>query len=320
MASPKRTQKAKPDRSAESACIAIGADAGGTKLALAFSTGSEVRYHKAPSVNLRADTPQRFASILAREIVGYLQDVPLASRVALCIGASGAGTKSVAEACRMELASLLNIAADQVVVTSDARIALEAAFPGSRGMLVIAGTGSGCYALDGNGELIRAGGWGPGLEDPGSGGELGRSAIKHLLSELEGREMDAFSRHISAAMGIKRHSIPAVLDTYYGQSFHAASLAPAVLNRFEAEDPVAIDIVRRQCASLARQCARLAAKLNDPDLKQIAVAGGLANRDSYIQALSGAIRQVLPDLQVTRIERAPVEGALSWALSMTNQG
>lgn len=312
-----RTSPEDPQK--EPTCVAIGADAGGTKLALAFSLGTRVRYHRAPSVNLRTVSPKRFAALLAGEISSFLKEVPLDPHVTMCIGASGAGTTTVAEACRTELAALLAIPTERIVVTSDARIALEAAFPSGPGMLIIAGTGSGCFGLDGEGNMIRAGGWGPGLEDPGSGGELGRSAIKHVLTEIEGRDVDAFSRQVLAAMGIQRRSIPSVLDTYYSTEFNAASLAPVIMNGFEAEDPTAVALVRAQCATLAEQCARLARKMDQSGLDRIAVTGGLAKRESYVQALTEALQRVLPGARVSAIGRAPVEGALSLALSMADQ-
>ncbi len=298
---------------ARSTCKAIGIDAGGTRLSLAWSDGEHTTIQQAPSVNLRKSSPAAFAQRIAEDIGAVLGDVDLHDDVQLCVGAAGAGTDSIASDCQQALASALDLAPEQIIVTSDARIALRAAFGEDEGILVIAGTGSGCYGLDAEGKLVRAGGWGPGLEDPGSGSELGRAAIKHVLSELEGQTLGSFSRVIAAQMGIHRPSIADVLDTYYRPGFNAAALAPAILDLFDEDDEVASTLIHRQCTSLAIQVARLSENLAHKQ-RRIAVWGGLTNRASYVQALKAAIHERVSETQVFRLTNPPVNGALSWAL------
>lgn len=300
-------------------CLALGADAGGTKIAIRWSDGAEVHRHDGPSMNLRLSTPPEFAAHLATHIREALNDAPLDAEVRICVGAAGAGTPMVAEALCAELAEALSIPTEQVRVVADAHIALKAGFPQDDGILLIAGTGSGCYALNQDGALIRAGGWGPGLEDPGSGSELGRSAVKHLLSGLEAGTLDALSQCVAQVMGLQRPSISGVLDTYYHSDFHPASLAPAIMDLFESGDSEALALIQRQCAALAVQCHRLVRSLESSVASRIAVAGGLTNRKSYISELAAAVQRVVPDAEVKRLERAPVDGALDWALTERNR-
>lgn len=295
-------------------CVAIGADAGGTKIAIAWSDGTNTHSFEAPSMNLRTSTPDAFGEYVADQILLALDGTMFSDDAHLCVGAAGAGTPAIAEACREALARHLSLPLDRVRVVADAQIALEAGFPEGKGILIIAGTGSGCYALGADDALIRAGGWGPGLEDPGSGSELGRSAVKHLLACLESGELDVLSRRVAETMGMQRPSISGVLDTYYRPDYHASSLAPAILDLFEAGDTAAIELIENQCAALARQCQRLMRVISKDAPIPMAVAGGLANRPSYIRALSRAVTAVIPDAHVERLKRPPVEGALSWAL------
>lgn len=295
-------------------CLAIGADAGGTKVAIRWTDGDHVSTHEAPSVNLRTSDPVRFARLLVDHITESLGGVSLDPSVQICIGAAGAGTPAIATTCQDEMARLLEIATDQITVTADAHIALRAAFPEGNGILLIAGTGSGCYSLDHDGALIRTGGWGPGLEDPGSGSELGRSAIKHLLACLESKDMDDLSRRVSEKMGLTHPSISSVLDTYYRADFHPSTLAPTILDLFDEGDSSAGAMIEEQCAALAHQCHRLSEARTGRQSHDIVVAGGLSKRPSYMQALSDAVTRLLPDVSVSRLQRQPVEGALSWAL------
>ncbi len=297
-------------------CKAIGADAGGTKLALAFTDGIRTWRARYPSVNLRTASPGHFAQQVGEHIMQAVAPMPLDQDVRLCIGAAGAGTKAVAAASAEALSSFLRIPVKQIRVTSDARIALESAFPSNPGILVIAGTGSGCYGLDERGSLLRAGGWGPGLGDPGSGTELGRAAVRRLLMDLERNDTGAFSMGIAVAMGMETPTIARVLDTYYDAEFRPSTLAPIVMDLLEAGNEAATALVEAACHELAAQCARLATYLPEGHGTRAVLAGGLSQRDSYLAAFSAALSACMPGVTVESMMSAPVEGALSYAMAM----
>ena len=297
-------------------CKAIGADAGGTKLALAFTDGIRTWHAHYPSVNLRTVPPHSFAQQVGEHMMQAVAPMPLDQDVRLCIGAAGAATEAVAAASAEALSSFLRIPVRQIKVISDARIALESAFPSNPGILVIAGTGSGCYGLDERGRLLRAGGWGPGLGDPGSGTELGRAAVRQLLVDLERNETGEFSIGIAAAMGMDTPTIARVLDTYYAAEFRPSSLAPIVMDLFEAGDEAATALVGAACHELAAQCARLPTHLPEGTSTRTVLAGGLSKRNSYLGAFSAALSTCMPGVSVESMTRAPVDGALSYAMAM----
>ena len=70
-----------------------------------------------------------------------------------------------------------------LVVCGDVEIALDAAFPGEAGVLVMAGTGSNTLGRTSNGELVTVGGWGPLLADEGSGHWIGVRALRAAIRE-----------------------------------------------------------------------------------------------------------------------------------------
>ena len=295
-------------------CKAIGADAGGTKLALAITDGNRTWHARYPSVNLRTVSVDAFASQLSDYINEALGPLSLDAGSHLCIGAAGAGTEAVAAACAEALGGCLGLSTEQIRVTSDARIALEAAFTSQPGILVIAGTGSGCYGLDAQGRMLRAGGWGPGLGDPGSGTNLGRSALRALLAHLEAQSTGAFDLRVAAAMGIGSPAIAAVLDACYAADFHPSSLAPTVLDLFEEGDGTAERLVQAECTALAEQCARLVRRLALHGAPPVVLAGGLSHRKSYLEAFATAVRLIVPEAQVQPMTTEPVNGALQWAI------
>ena len=307
------------DQGDRPACRAIGADAGGSKLLIHWTDGERTQITSYPSVNARTAHPEAFAEVLADGIRASLDDGYVDDLTACCVGAAGAGGKEYGARCASRLAELLDLTPSRVSVQSDARIALKAAFPSDDGIIIIAGTGSGCYGLDANGTLLRSGGWGPGLEDPGSGNDIGKSAIKRLLSELESGSLSDLGRAVAGAMSLPRASVQNVLDTFYDPDFRPASLAPLMLQLLESGDAAAVKLIEAQCLALARQASRLPGMTSQLST-QIALTGGLTGHSGYVDCLRKALLSLLPAYTISVSTRAPVEGAMDWALKIRQQG
>jgi len=99
-----------------------------------------------------------------------------------CIGAAGSNIPLVADWIRESLGVRVG---GSLLLVEDIEIALNAAFPGTRGVLLLAGTGSNAAARSDNGTLIRAGGWGPVLGDQGSGYAIGILALRNLFTAID---------------------------------------------------------------------------------------------------------------------------------------
>src|SRR5512140_2747015 len=70
---------------------------------------------------------------------------------------------------------------------SDARIALESAFDGGVGVVVMAGSGSLVIGKTPRGQVVSVGGWGNIIGDEGSGYFIGREALVAITRESEKR-------------------------------------------------------------------------------------------------------------------------------------
>ncbi|MFN8579797.1 MAG: BadF/BadG/BcrA/BcrD ATPase family protein [Gemmatimonadaceae bacterium] len=118
-------------------------------------------------------TPSDRREIIASAIADAVAQLPAEGvRVrAACVGVAGVGRDEERQALHAALATR-GIAEDIVVVT-DAEVALEDAFGDGPGVLLIAGTGSICFGRGPAGALSRCGGWGPTIGDEGSGAWLG---------------------------------------------------------------------------------------------------------------------------------------------------
>jgi N-acetylglucosamine kinase-like BadF-type ATPase len=98
---------------------------------------------------------------------------------AAVIGVAGAG--SVAETAAAIRQILADIGLHDVEVVGDNVIALEAAFAGLPGVVVIAGTGSIAFGRNQRGETERAGGHGFAVSDEGSGHWIGCRLVAAAL-------------------------------------------------------------------------------------------------------------------------------------------
>jgi N-acetylglucosamine kinase-like BadF-type ATPase len=203
-----------------------------------------------------------------------------------------------------------HIPARHHLLTSDAAIALAAAVRNAPGIIVIAGTGSIAFARDGQGGLLRAGGWGIPFDDRGSGYDLGRKAVSAALEAFDGRGphtllMDRICRHLELG------DITGIISKGLEQQ-QIAALFPLVTEAAREGDLVA----RHLCDDAARDLANLAVAL----LKRagwtrrptpVVTSGGVFRSSDLIRrAFARHLRRFAPLARVELLERPPVEGAL----------
>lgn len=264
-----------------------------------------------PGVNFQRDGAERGADVLAALIEEVRAAVPEAALAGVVAGVAGAGRADEQAALAGCLRQRLGLAPEALVVEHDAAIALEAAFGGESGMIVVAGTGSVVLARTEAGALHRAGGWGPGIDDPGSGIALGRAALVAVAADFDGGTPTALRQRLAERYGI---ATPDDLIAHtYGAGWTMQDLAPLVIEAAEADDWVATRILTTQANALAQQARQLVARAPEPIAPRVALLGGLTGRPTYRACLSEAIRRHLPDREVAPLTRSPVEGALALA-------
>lgn len=112
---------------------------------------------------------------------------------AVVVGIAGATIPPVKETIATMVRDLVP---GDIEVIGDMVIAMEAAFPGLPGVVVISGTGSVAFGRNAQGEAGRAGGWGPAISDEGSGQWIGRNAIAAVMRALDSTEPTTLLRGI----------------------------------------------------------------------------------------------------------------------------
>ena len=218
-----------------------------------------------------------------------------------------------------ELAAALADCAEAVFMDADPVAAHAGALGGGAGTVVIAGTGSVAYASDGS-RWARAGGWGYLLGDQGSAYDLGRRGLVAALRSLDGRGpatalLAALAAAVDELWGLPWDPVQGpgeLVSLVYRRSTKAdlAALAPAVLGRAAAGDPVAMDIRRQGAFELAR-LAVAAAGGAGLGRAPVALVGGTLTDAGYRQAVTTAVSG--EGLAVVAPAAGPLWGAITLA-------
>lgn len=285
----------------------IGLDVGGSKTrAVRAEGGRAVAETLAGSANLASVG----AAEAGRALDAALRPLRTDDVRAVCAGAAGADTPEAAERLRVLLAARLP-AGTRVRVVHDARLVLAAAGL-SRGVAVIAGTGSVAWGRAADGTEARAGGWGYLLGDEGSGYWVGREAVRHALGRADrGEPVDALSQALVADCGLAAPG--ALLDHFYA---HPDRRYWAGRSRLVAElagdgDPAAEAILARAAAALAALADAVRTRLGDAG--PVVLAGGFA---VHQPAVAAAVAARLPGVEVRVLDADPVTGAVRLAVAL----
>ena len=170
------------------------------------------------------------------------------------------------------------LAADTLVVTDDAVIALAGATGGEPGIITIAGTGSIAFGRNPQGRTVRAGGWGYIFGDEGGGFDIMRQALRAALRHEEGwGPPTALLPVLLEATGAADAND--ALHRFYTQEWprsRVAALAPLVDETAMAGDAVASDILHNAAQQLALLTSSVRRQLWEPgEPARVAWIGGV---------------------------------------------
>jgi glucosamine kinase len=293
----------------------LALDSGGTKTdyVLADETRELARVRTGSIKRMRVD-----AATARHNLESALADlsaqtgVSMASVTRTCVGTAGDTVPLVRDWLEESIRAHVG---GGLLIIEDVEIALDAAFPGRAGMLVMAGTGSNVLGRTRAGKLIRAGGWGPALADQGSGHLIGLESLRAIFLAKD-EERDTLLQ-------------PAVLDFWQLSSLdhlveHAnrvpapdfSTLTGTVLHCAERGDEKALAVLRKQGEDLAYLVCLVMRRLrhasNDSSwTPPIAITGSiLENVPPVRDALFAAVRREFPDVEAPDKGIDPIDGAL----------
>lgn len=232
-----------------------------------------------------------------------------------CVGMAGGARPQVEQQVRDSVGEVVG---GEIKVAGDMAIALEAAFPGAPGMVVIAGTGSIAYGRNSRGETARAGGWGFAISDEGSGHWIGRAAVAAAMRAHDlGENSPLINRIMNSWHLGSRDDVVRAANAIPPPDF--AELFPHVLAAAGGGDSRANEILTQAATELA-QLARIVADRLWPGQQAFgaAMAGGVFENASLVrQVFSNSLRSLHPQAEVEPKMVEPAQGAL-W-LARRNQ-
>ena len=300
----------------------LGFDAGGTKTecalaqdetVLACATGGTIKVMRASYEQAQAHLDELLQAIVAQTGI----DLHAVSRT--CVGLAGISVPRVADFVRQALHARVG---GEVLLAGDEEIALDAAFRGGAGVLVIAGTGSNLIARSRAGQLIHIGGWGPVVADEGSGNWIGKQAVRAIFDALDRDEttllQDAIMREwhlpdIGSLIDCANQSpgpdfsklTAIVVECAQQGDLHAKRIL------YQAGEDLGMyaALALRRVRALEPQDARASAASHE--LPEIAFIGSVLRHVAQVRdAMCAAVRREFPHVSVRMEAVNAVEGAL----------
>lgn len=307
--------------------LVLGVDGGGSKTVglLADQQGNILSRHEVRGTNPNVVGFEAAAKTLFQLIHTCCDDArcePLELQ-SLVFGIAGLGREADQKRISDEVNKLFKKEIQKPLPLSmitDARIALEGAFNGGTGVVIIAGTGSMVIGKTSRGDIHTAGGWGRLLGDEGSGYFLGREAIVTLTQHLDGRG-DAGKLKEVFARKFGWESRDHIIAAVYQEKFDVASLAPVVIETATNNDVVSQRIVQRAAALLVEQARVVVMKMGIARKVGLVMCGGLVEKETtYANVVHMKILKLLPQVDIRPALHSPAHGAVLMALERLKKG
>lgn len=293
----------------------LAVDSGGTKTRCLLADETKVLAQASTgTVKLmrvgEAEATSRMRALLAD--VSTSAGVDLREVTQSCFGMGGAGVPAMQQWTRATMAAAVG---GEVELCGDEHIALDAAFKGGPGILLVAGTGVIVAGRGIDGTIYGASGFGPVLGDEGSGFWIGLEGIKAGLWAMDREVKTNLLTEIQAFWGLE--SVGDLLEkgnAQPGPDF--ATLCPVVVRCAETGDELAAAVLRRAGTELAEPVALLAVKMmesGDGSGNDIGVAytgSVLEHIDLVRESMVASLRESTPRAKVIRGAVDPLEGAL----------
>lgn len=295
----------------------IGMDGGGTKTKVCVMDleGSEIDVVFGGGMNInglgREGVLRNMAEIFA-EIKNRCGD--WSQLKALCIGAAGISNPELREVLMLSV-KLAGIEVNPVIF-GDQHAALYGAHCQGKGIILIAGTGSICFGLDGKGKEARTGGWGYLIDDEGSGYALGRDVLSAIAQAEDGRIPPTCMRKpVFDQLGID--NINGMIKFIYADTTgkkEIAALAIHIMKAYEAGEEAAVASLEKAADKLADMVVPVVRKLKLEE-GEIAFCGSVITKNEVvIEKLKNNLKAMFPKLKCIQPKQDAAFGAALRAL------
>jgi N-acetylglucosamine kinase-like BadF-type ATPase len=300
----------------------IGIDGGGTKshLVLTDENLNVITENKSGPTNFLMIGKETVAKTIFELINSSLKEVNIGYEDldGIVLGTTGAGRKNNADDLREAILKVFSengINLNKFSVESDARIALEGAFAGGPGSILIAGTGSIMFGKDAAGNIHRIGGFGRWIGDEGSGFAIGKKGLIAIAKEYDGRSIETkLTKVVEAKYGISNSDI--LINKVYAENFDIASIATDVIECANNGDQVCQQILREEATELFWHVVSALKKLRLKELTLSLIGSLITNKNFYSNAFKEMVLKNLPQVTIAEPIYNPAIGAILMAKSL----
>ncbi|MDR7419316.1 MAG: BadF/BadG/BcrA/BcrD ATPase family protein [Armatimonadota bacterium] len=269
--------------------LVAGVDGGASKTRAAIVTahGAVLGSATVQSASAYHREPDEAAGIV---VAAVRQALAAAGRTGplAALGAGLAGADDPAIHARLVAALTQAGLAAVVHVDHDGAAALVGGLALAPGIVIIAGTGSVAFGVDEAGRRARAGGWGPLLDDEGSGYAIGRATLRAAMRAHDGRgPATSLAGAVSRHFGIE--SLALLKRAVRGISIdQVAAVAPLAFDAARAGDAEARRILDAAARGLASMVAAVDRALGWTDVPfALVTTGGIFEAGDLILAPMG---------------------------------
>jgi N-acetylmuramic acid 6-phosphate etherase len=292
----------------------LGIEGGGTRTValLADGGGRTLRRLETGPANMKLLTEAQ----LTRQFRSIAAALPRPD--ALGIGLSGAWVEADFKRIRSAAARVWRDTPCRA--TSDLESALNAAAVEGRTeripqVLIVSGTGSGCYGQSVEGRGVKVGGWGHVLGDKGSGYDIGLRALQAVIDAYDQESAwPDLGRRLLRALQLNEPND--LIDWAQAADKTAiASLAAEVFAAWSHKDRIATEILAGAARSLARDataCARRLARTGTP-VRFVLTGSILLKQPRFAKQVGRELRRLWRKGAVTPLKRESVWGAVELA-------
>jgi N-acetylglucosamine kinase-like BadF-type ATPase len=291
----------------------LGLDAGGTSTRAALAEdGSVLGRAKNGSIKVMRVSPAEAEANLRALLdeVAKSSGVPITKVASTCVGTAGYTVSTVTGWIWQTLGPMLR---GDLCVCGDVDIALDAAFPGEAGVLVMAGTGSNTLGRTSKGELVTVGGWGPLLADEGSGHWIGLKALRVAIHETDEHGNSKLLTALAAQW--KADTLEQVVEIAHSvPAPDFAALTRTVVEVAGKGDPLAQAVLRSGGRALGEDASLALRKmlaLEPGAPRRVAFTGSVLENIAMVrEAMFAEIDREHPGTRLLPDAVDPVEGAL----------
>lgn len=235
----------------------------------------------------------------------------------IVVGTAGAGRKEDTERLKDHFIKFTKGQIKNFYVESDARIALEGAFAGKPGSILISGTGSIMFGKDAEGKIHRVGGFGRQVGDEGSGYSIGKKGLQAISKFYDGRGNDTLLVKF-VSDNFKINNDTELINVVYKDNFDIASLAQHVINTAEKNDEACIKIIDDETEELILHIEAMRKKLKLRTMKVSFSGSIIANNNYFSRLLSMKIKERFNDVVIKKSAQSPAIGAILIAKDIMN--